>query len=229
MNTLLFVALPYVALSLAVVGGLYRYYANRFSYSSMSSQLLEQRRLFWGSVPWHYAIVAILLAHLFAGLFPSAALWILRAPWRLALLEWLGLALAFLAIFGIIVLFVRRLGPASRPRAQTSGMDWVLLLLLILQAVTGAAVALVERWGSRWYLPTAVPWFWSLVTLRPEYGTIASLPPLVQVHMVNGFVLIGLFPFTRLVHLVTVPLEYLWRPYQVVVWTRPRGTPGRLP
>lgn len=223
MNDVLFVAIPYLALVLAIGGGIWRYRANRFSYSSMSSQLLEQRKLFWGSVPWHYGIVAILLAHLLAGWFPSAAAWVLRHPWWLAVLEWIGLSLALLTVLGIVLLFVRRVGSASRPRAQTSAMDWVLLVLLAVQVVTGAGTALFERWGSLWYLQTAVPWFWSLALFGPEYGSVVALPVVVQFHMVNGFVIIGLFPFTRLVHVVTVPLGYLRRPYQVVIWTKARG------
>ncbi len=222
MDPVLFVAVPYLALVLAIGGGLRRYRTDRFSYSSLSSQLLEQRLLFWGSVPWHYGIVAILLAHLGAGLFPSVAARALGGPWRLAILEWLGLTLAILTIVGIVLLFVRRLGSASKPRAQTSGMDWLLLVLLAVQVVVGAGIALFQRWGSLWYLQTATPWFWSLVGLRPDYAALTPLPAPVKLHMVNGFVLIGLFPFTRLVHVVTVPLGYLWRPYQVVVWTRER-------
>ncbi len=72
MNLLLFVALPCVAWTLAILGGILRYRYDRFSWSSVSSQLLENRLLFWGSVPWHYGIVPILLAHLVAALGPSA-------------------------------------------------------------------------------------------------------------------------------------------------------------
>jgi nitrate reductase gamma subunit len=38
--------------------------------------------------------------------------------------------------------------------------------------------------------------------------------------MLGGFMLIALFPFTRLVHMITFPITYLWRPYQVVIWYR---------
>ena len=64
MDTFLFIALPYVALVLAIGVGIYRYVTNSYTYSSLSSQILENRKLFWGSVPWHYGITLILLAHL---------------------------------------------------------------------------------------------------------------------------------------------------------------------
>ena len=53
MDAFWFIAFPYLALVLAIGVGIYRYHANRYSYSSLSSQLLENRKLFWGSVPWH--------------------------------------------------------------------------------------------------------------------------------------------------------------------------------
>jgi nitrate reductase gamma subunit len=224
MDTVLFAVFPYVAFTLAILGGVYRYFNNRFSYSSLSSQLLENRQLFWGSVPWHYGIILILLAHLFAGLFPGAARYVLDSPWRLYAFEVAGMALALSTLFGLIVLFIRRVRPNLAPHVVTSNMDWILLLLFIAQVTTGLGISMGARWGSLWYLSTAVPWFWSIFRLHPNYSAIAPLPTFVLFHMFNGFVLILLFPFSRLVHIFTVPLDYLWRPYQVVIWNRqPRG------
>jgi nitrate reductase gamma subunit len=220
MNNLFFVALPYVALVLAVFGGVYRYRTDRFSYSSMSSQLLESRWLFWGSVPWHYAIIPILLAHLLGALAPGAARLVLGYPALHGGLELAGMSLALFAILGVATLIVRRMPRRGLARASTSPMDWVLLAALLLQVSSGFAVALFARWGSLWYLNTAVPWFWSIAALQPDPSTVAVMPPLVQFHFAMGFVVIMLFPFTRLVHLVTVPISYLWRPYQLVIWNR---------
>ena len=225
MNAFFFVAIPYVAIVLAVFGGFYRFYARRFTYSSQSSQLLENLRLFWGSVSWHYGITLILLAHLFAGLFPGGAAYLLGGRIRLMVLEFTGMALALYAIFGILVLIIRRLPTNSLVRSVTSLMDGVLLAFLLAQAATGFSIALFDRWGSQWYLKTAVPWFWSLVRLHPDFSTVAFLPPFVKFHFVFGFVVILLFPFSRLVHIVKFPVHYLWRPYQVVIWSRrPRST-----
>ena len=69
MQTFFFIAFPYIALILAVGIGLYRYFSHRFTYSSLSSQLLENRHLFWGSVSWHYGITLILAAHILPWLF----------------------------------------------------------------------------------------------------------------------------------------------------------------
>ena len=219
LDTVLFVAFPYVAIILAVLVGITRYFGDRFSYSSQSSQFLENRALFWGSVPWHYGILTILLAHLLALLFPGFWAAVIAAPTRLYVLEVTGLALAGIALIGLALLIGRRLRN-SRVFVVTSAMDWVLLAVLLVQVALGFWVALVYRWGSDWYLHTAVPWLVSLLTLNPQTQHVTALPWVVKLHMLGGFLVVALFPFTRLVHLVTVPITYLWRPYQVVIWNR---------
>ncbi len=218
-DTVLFVVFPYAAVLLAVVVGFYRYFNDRFSYSSFSSQFLENRALFWGSVPWHFAVIIILLAHVVAFIFPGAWARLIAEPERLQTLEVIGLALALTAITALVLLIIRRLLNA-RIFTVTSAMDWVLLGALLAQMVLGFWVALFFRWGSDWYLHTAVPWLESLVTFSPDSQFVTSLPWVVKLHMLGGFVIIALFPFTRLVHLVTFPVTYLWRPYQVVIWNR---------
>ncbi len=218
-DVVLFAAFPYIAIVLAVVVTFYRYYTDRFSYSSYSSQFLESRTLFWGSVPWHFGILIILLAHLLALLVPGVWQDLIAAPTRLYILEVIGLALSLAALLSLLLLFGRRFY-THRISVVTSGMDWLLLVVLIAQVALGFWVALYYRWGSDWYLHTAVPWLQSLARLDPEAEFVSSLPWLVKLHMLGGFLLIALFPFTRLVHMITVPITYLWRPYQVVVWYR---------
>jgi nitrate reductase gamma subunit len=99
-------------------------------------------------------------------------------------------------------------------------MDGLVLALLLIQVVSGLGVAVFNRWGGLWYPHTAVPWFWSLALLDPDSSSVANLPGLVQFHFVVGFLLILVFPFSRLVHLIKFPLHYLWRPYQKVAWYR---------
>ena len=219
LDQVLFGAFPYVAIVLAVVVSLYRYFTDRFSFSSFSSQFLENRTLFWGSVPWHYGVITILLAHLLVLILPDVWTTIIAEPARLYTLEVIGLVLSLSATLALLLLIVRRV-ISGRIMAVTSKMDWVLLLVLLTQMALGFWVALVFRWGSDWYVHTAVPWLISLVKLDPKLEFVTSLPWVIKLHMLGGFVIIALFPFTRLVHAVTFPVTYLWRPYQVVVWNR---------
>ncbi|HKZ83709.1 MAG TPA: respiratory nitrate reductase subunit gamma [Anaerolineae bacterium] len=218
-DTVLFVVFPYLCVIIAVGMGIYRYFNDRFSYSSLSSQFLENRALFWGSVPWHYGVIIILTAHLLAFLFPAQWADLIAPQFRLYALEITGLALALVTILGLALLIVRRLRNA-RAFAVTSRRDWLLLTLLLIQVGLGFWIALVYRWGSDWYLHTAVPWINSLLAFNPQIQYVTALPWVVKLHLLGGFLIILLFPFTRLVHMVTFPITYLWRAYQVVIWNR---------
>ncbi len=215
----LFATLPYLAVVVAIAGGVYRYRTNRFSYSTLSSQLLENRRLFWGSVPWHYGIVVVLLAHLVGVLMHGMWASITSTPAALYTIEMVGFAFGLAALVGLCVLIVRRF-TTQRILAVTSPMDGVLLVALLVQVALGIYVSLVYRWGADWYVDTAVPWLISLVSLNPQTQYVSSLPWVVKLHMLTGFLVIALFPFSRLVHLIMFPFWYLWRPYQLVISNR---------
>jgi nitrate reductase gamma subunit len=220
-DDLLFGVFPYVTIAVAIVGTVWRFLSNRFSISSLSSQFLESGRLFWGSVPWHYGILIVLAGHLVAFLIPRSVLAWNGVPWRLYVLEITGLAFGLLTLVGLILLIIRR-ATSARIRVVTSRMDVILLLVLLIQVVAGVWTAIAYRWGSSWYAAFAVPYLWSLIKLQPDISLVSNLPLVVQVHISGAFVFIALIPFTRLVHFLTVPIQYFWRPYQVVIWNRKR-------
>ncbi|HEX8948531.1 MAG TPA: respiratory nitrate reductase subunit gamma, partial [Dissulfurispiraceae bacterium] len=134
-------------------------------------------------------------------------------------LELAGIAFGLLTLLGLILLIARRIMNPKLFR-ETTIMDWVLLLVLLAQVVSGSYIAHFLRWGAVWYPYSPVPWLKSLVHLNPQVDFITPLPWIVRFHSVNAFVVIGLIPFTRLVHIFTVPVTYLWRPLQVVIWNR---------
>jgi nitrate reductase gamma subunit len=219
LDTLLFIVFPYLAVFLAVFGSLARYFINRFSYSSLSSELVEHRVLFWGAVPWHYGVIPVLLIHVAGFAIPGVMEIIHAVNTRLYIVELIGKFLAILAFTGIIILILRRLSH-SKLRVLTTLMDWVLLALLFNQIFLGLWVSLFYRWGAVWFLQTVTVWVQSLAKFHPETLTVSTLPIIPKLHFLNATLLIALFPFTRLVHLVTFPITYLWRRYQVVRWNR---------
>ena len=173
-------------------------------------------------MPWHYAILLILLAHFLALLFPSAWGALLGEPGRLYFLEVTGIALGVVTILAMFVLMFRRAGN-NRICAVTTKVDWFLLIALLIQVITGVYIAVTLRWGGFWYLHTVSPWLWSLVGFSPKVQYLAEMPFVVKLHAFNAFFLVALFPFSKLVHVVSVPLSYISRPYQVVVWYRQRN------
>jgi nitrate reductase gamma subunit len=219
LSMMLFVALPYAAVLIAIVVSVLRWKRAPFTVSAISSQLLESKKLFWGSIPFHWGIVLILTGHLFTLFLPSTVAWWGGVPLRLYALEITGLALALWALFGIVVLLYRRMTTA-RVKVVTTPMDFVVLLVLLVQVVTGIWVAVGLRFGALWATGVVVPYVWSLVKLNPQPELIQPFPLVLQIHIISFWVFLLIFPFTRLVHLVTLPLPYLVRPWQRVIANR---------
>jgi nitrate reductase gamma subunit len=115
-------------------------------------------------------------------------------------------------------------------RLGTSRLDWVVYALLFAQIATGVALAVRYPYGSSWFAAAASPYLWSLLLLQPDVTLVAAMPLLVRAHIVGAWLLVALFPFSRLVHVLVVPIPYLWRAPQVVRWHgRPAVASGRKP
>ncbi len=217
LDRVLFVGLPYTAISVCALVSLQRYGWRMFTYSSLSLQFLENRTHFWAMVPFHYGILTVLLGHLIGFSVPRAVLAWNGRPLRLYILELTALVFGLLTLIGMVALINRRLVDA-KIRALTSVMDWIMFAVLLFQVGSGVYVAVFHPWGSTWYATVAVPYLRSISVLSPDTATVTQLPLAAQLHLINAFLLIGLFPFTRLVHILVVPNPYLWRKPQVVRW-----------
>lgn len=217
LDQLLFIVVPYVCLFTFFLMTIYRYRAQSFSYSSLSSQFLENKQHFWFVVPFHYGILVITAGHLIAFLIPRGVLAWNSHPLRLLVLEVAALAFGLLTLVGLVGLIARR-ASISRIRKVTSVNDWVLFAMLLVQTASGVGIALFHPWGSSWFATNLSPYLWSIFTLTPDVGYVVAMPHLVKLHIVLAFLTIGFFPFTRLVHLLVVPNPYLWRKTQVVRW-----------
>lgn len=222
LDVLLFGALPYVAMVLFLVVSIQRYRREPFSFSSLSSQFLESRRLFWGSVPFHVGILTLFFGHLLGFLLPQQLVLWNRVPLRLFVFEATGLVAALLTLVGLVGLMLRRAGN-PRLRVNTSKADLLVYALLSFQIVTGLWVALTLRWGSSWYAQAVVPYLRSIFLFQPDVQRMVELPLIARLHVIGAFVLFAAFSWTRLVHALVAPVPYLWRPLQVVIWNRPRA------
>lgn len=217
LNSFLFVAFPYVAVVTFVVGVLYRWRRKGYTVSSLSSQFLEGKTLFWGTIPFHIGILVVLIGHLTAFLLPQATLAWNSQPVRLVILEGTAFVFGLTVLVGLSALLWRRV-TSARIRAVTTPMDVVIELLLLAQVVLGCWVALGFRWGSSWFASDLTPYLWSLVRFSPETGAVFALPWVIKLHVVGAFAIVFMVPFTRLAHVVVAPLNYLLRPYQQVIW-----------
>jgi nitrate reductase gamma subunit len=210
---------PYVAAVIFFVESIRRYRQTRFSFSSLSSQFLEGNQLFLGTVPFHYGIMMVLVGHLIAFLFPRQLLAWNSVPIRLYILEITGLIGGLSCLVGLVGLIVRRFR-FPRIRAVTSPMDVIILMVLLIQVGLGVYIALSLRWGSSWFAVALTPYLRSLFMFQPDLSLITPLPLAVKLHIFGMYLFLVLLSYSRLVHLLVIPWQYLWRPPILVIWNR---------
>ena len=150
-DTFWFAVLPYVSLTVFFVVTIARYRTRAFSYSSLSSQFLENRQHFWGSVPFHYGILTVLAGHLAAVFFPRAILGWNADPLRVAILEVTGFAFAILTLVGLVNVVLRRLRFSKARRVTTWG-DWFIYQGALWGGIceVWTPVCAYESWWNSW-------------------------------------------------------------------------------
>lgn len=224
MNKILDVAVfelfPYVAGIIFLVESIRRYRQIRFTFSSLSSQFLEGNQLFAGTVPWHYGVILVLTGHVIAFLFPRQLLAWNSVPVRLYILEATALAGGLTTLVGLVNLIIRRLR-SPRIRAVTSPMDVIVLFVLLIQVSLGVTIAVNYRWGSSWFALVLTPYLRSLLLLQPDLTVLSLMPLVVKLHIFGMFLFLLLLSYSRLVHLLVIPWQYIWRSPQLVVWNHP--------
>ncbi|MFI7319781.1 respiratory nitrate reductase subunit gamma [Streptomyces venezuelae] len=217
MKTLLWGVLPYVAFVLLVAGIVWRYRYDKFGWTTRSSQVYESKLLNIASPMFHYGILFVLVGHL-VGLF-------LPESWtdKVGLTEhtyhlfslYGGTAAGILLVLGILLLLYRRRTNTPVFRATTAN-DKLMYLVLFAAIVLGMVAKLTHASGDGYdYRTSIAPWARSLFTLQPDIDRMTGVPVLYEIHAVVGMVLFALVPFTRLIHMFSAPLQYLFRPYVV--------------
>lgn len=217
LSLLLFIALPYAALTVFLVGSIYRYIHRGFQVSSLSSQFLERRKLFWGSQLFHWGMLIIFFGHLLAFTVPASILLWNGHPVRLLILEISSFAFGLAALVGLL-LFIRRRLTSPKISVVSNKMDMLVYAILLVQIITGLSIAFFSRWGSSWFASVMTPYMLSIFGFDPQIAAVNAMPWYVQIHIVFAFIIVGIIPFTRFMHFLVAPVDYLWRRYQLVIW-----------
>ena len=223
MHEFLFGTYPYIALSVLAIGSIARYERDPFTWKSSSSQLLRRRQLIMGSILFHVGVLIIFAGHLFGLLIPIEvfdALGIGHGLKQLMAAAGGGIA-GVIALIGGIMLAHRRLTD-PRVRARSTPADTGILLILILQLVLGLAtvpISLQHLDGNE--MAKLMAWANGIFTLDSAAASYIEGANIVfKAHIVLGLTIFVLFPFTRLVHMLSAPVRYLWRPGYQIVRTR---------
>jgi nitrate reductase gamma subunit len=212
LNTLAFVVFPYLALATFVVGHLYRYLANPSDWNSKSSELLDKKGLKFGVTIFHWGIIFTLLGH-GAGLLIPQKYWDavgINSQAHTLFATYSGFIVGAMALLGLALLIYRRISK-ERILATTSLNDFVTLGLLFFVVATGFANVISGLYEHFDILTTIAPWLRGILTLTPDANLMLKVPLRFKVHILAVLALLGFSPFSRLVHIWSVPLTYLFR------------------
>ncbi|OEO26517.1 respiratory nitrate reductase subunit gamma [Pseudomonas sp. J237] len=218
-NLLLFGVYPYVALAICLIGSWARFDLSQYTWKTGSSQMLSNKGMRLASNMFHVGILFVLLGH-FVGLLTPPALYhhVISTENKQLLAMVSGGIFGVICLVGLLMLIHRRLTD-PRVRASSSFSDVMILLVLLAQLLLGLGTI----FASTAHLDGSVMillgnWAQALVTLQPMVAAenIAGVGLVYKLHVFLGMTLFVLFPFTRLVHMVSAPIWYLGRRYQIV-------------
>jgi len=226
MNVILWIVVPYVAITVFVLGHIWRYRYDKFGWTTRSSQLYERRLLRVGSPLFHFGILLVALGHVGGLLIPESwtdAVGISETAYH-AVAVALGTVAGFCTLAGAAILIYRRrtVGPVF---SATTRNDKAMYVLLIGTIVLGLGTTVLGNLTGHPhnYRETVSPWFRSIFTFQPDTDLILAAPIGFQLHVLAAWALFAFWPFSRLVHVFSAPLGYLTRPYIVY---RSRGDLG---
>lgn len=210
MNNFFFGVYPYICLVALPLGLLFRYMATPGEWNARSSNLFAKKSLVTGSYIFHYTIIAVFFGHVVGLLIPQSILSSLGFSMNvhLAVAGFFGKLFVPLLFLGVGILLWRRCS-APDVWASTVPMDIVVLLLILWQVCTGGWEDYVDRANI---FHSLAPWIRGVLCGNPDPSLMKDVPVALKIHAVCGLTIIGLIPFSRLVHFFSIPLTWFARP-----------------
>jgi nitrate reductase gamma subunit len=233
MSTFLWVVVPYICLTVFVVGHYWRYRYDKFGWTTRSSQLYEDRLLRLGSPLFHFGMLGVVGGHVIGLLVPASwthALGISDEAYHLVAVTG-GLIAGAMALGGLAILVYRRrtVGPVFSATTRMDKLMYAVLGIVILLGCWNTVAASTLNLGGAYdYREGVSVWYRSFLAFQPQPELMADAPLGFQLHALAAFGLFALWPFTRLVHVFSAPVGYLTRPY-IVYRSRDPGLGSHRP
>lgn len=218
LNTFLWVIFPYICLISFFGGTIIRFTRYRQTITSKSSEILEKKQLIVGSLLFHVGIIFVFFGHVGGILVPksvTAALGVSDEMYHIFALS-MGGFFGVLAFVGILVLTYRRF-TNLRVYLTSSWSDLIVEAALLITITLGLFSAFIAGPMNPAfnYRDTLAVWARQLFYFSPDYHLMLEVPLLYKIHVICGLSILGAFPYTRLVHALTVPLQYIFRRFIV--------------
>ncbi|MFF3625094.1 respiratory nitrate reductase subunit gamma [Streptomyces sp. NPDC002467] len=233
MDLLLWGVLPYLSVALLIAGTVWRARYDKFGWTTRSTQLHESRLLRIGSPLFHFGMLFVVLGHVVGLLVPMSwtdAVGLSDHAYHLLAVS-TGAVAGIAAAAGIGVLVYRRFKVPAVRRA-TLRSDHLMYAFLLGAIVLGLTATILNSTGQTDgynYREGVSVWFRSLFTLSPDHHLMAGAPLAFKLHVLFGLTLFALIPYSRLVHMFSAPLKYLFRPYVVYRRRDPEQLANRAP
>jgi nitrate reductase gamma subunit len=219
LNQFFFGYFPYVALGIFVVGSALRYDRDQYSWKADSSQLLSKKGMRVGSNLFHIGIILLFFGHFFGLLTPEWVYHPFMTPgFKQVMAMTAGGIFGTMCLIGLVMLLNRRL-TNKRIRATSHPADIMILVVLLVQLVLGLiTIPFSAQHLDGSSMISLANWAQHIVTFRSGAAAfVVGEAWVFKLHLVLGMSIFVLFPFTRLVHIWSVPVQYITRSnYQIV-------------
>lgn len=219
MNTLLFGIFPYIAIVTCLVAGWVRFDREQYTWKAGSSQMLRKKGMGIASNWFHVGIILVLAGH-FVGLLVPYEVYhhVISTENKQLLAMVFGGIFGAICFVGLTMLLYRRI---TDPRVSATGTfsDLAILIMLYIQLILGMLTIVASTNHLDGSAMTLLgTWAQSIVTLQPfkAAAAIYTVDIIYKLHVFFGMAIILIAPFTRLVHVVSAPIWYFGRNYQIV-------------
>jgi nitrate reductase gamma subunit len=231
-ETIIYVVLPYVAMTVFVTGLIWRWRTDTYGWGARSTQLLEGKVQRYASVIFHLGVLAAIGGHVLGILIPKSwtdAIGVSDEAYHVIAVIG-GVSAGLAVMVGLVMLIYRRIR-FPRVKATTGRMDVAVFALLAFGIITGFLATLTNIGDVVHYRETVAPYFRQLFIFDPDPGLMTGdeVTLIFQIHVVGVWFLYMLWPFSRLVHAFSVPVAYVRRSPIVYRPRTVRSIPGRRP
>lgn len=218
LNTFFFDIYPYIAGAVFIIGSWLRYDYGQYTWRAGSSQMLDKKGMRLASNLFHVGIIGIFFGHFVGMLTPH---WMYEPFITVAQKQMLAMvaggACGVMTLIGGGLLLKRRL-TNPRVRATSSAGDILIIILLVIQVILGlGTIPFSAQHTDGSEMMKLVGWAQSVVTFKGGASEhLEGVAFIFRMHLVLGMTLFLIFPFCRLVHIWSAPVEYITRRYQLV-------------